>query len=1046
MESVISNIIKHGLNNEDWKIRSKALQAIIPFINLDLSYTTNTQEMKRVLERVISLIKDTSAQVAESAKEVAAGLKDLCYDFSSVFSKLTLAYQQIFQEHCEQIRGSTILRNNFQRISETPQKSILENLEKPKSFAFQSGSLTAIASTISAGYLETNKNNLVFGFIPPSLMQQLEDQDNWRLRISAIQELESIVTSLDSFEEVMPYMAVLVRFLNKLLEDSNFKISISTLNILREIICVQGASQQSNIPQVLPLCIVKLGDNKISVRQCTFKTVLSLFRNCRSRNITSVILPQLCEALGSSNWHIREEVLMILLASMLDNIEYDYMGLVPHFAKLLDDQKNKIRYAATEALAVIAQKGQAEVIARLKPIVDDLAMAALMQRFQFKALPLLNEDYVEFPKAFPNSAPVISSPYITAMPFNRTIDIGEISKANETSTPSTLNSSFSPFTVSKFKRLRPSSESNFTEPEESEIKTQKKIFVVKNDKPVVRLNYPGKAKQGQERPPLEKPPLEKPPNLTAGRLNKEEQVSRAFQSSPVLKPRQDHSQAEDQPIYLAVEELKRVPNCEDALQKCIVAGSLDNWSDQFEALNMLRRLLKHHSELFVSHVTLHNICLDLIKWADSLRSSLSKNALIVIGEMCENLGRTIDSEINELMKVVIKKSIDTNIFLSEQAEVAIESMCKYCNENKLASSLLGIAQTNKNPLTRAKVAYCLSKVFHRMRFNLNKFRDLDKLLIILSEYLSDAAFDVRNNSKEAIVSLSDCFPNEIELEKTLSRCLNDQNRKKILEAIQSKPLAKLSSPIKRSAHRELRSTSIADNSRNTRNRSIGYSAEIPELEAISKLSSEMSSAEWKVRYASIGSLQELVAEHSDSLKASAKLLSAVDVFCKGLGDSNLKVHIHTLNALIKAIPSLGKALEPHLGLIVNALLPGLGSANSSIREIARDVMNAIVQNCEAFAVMVPLTAAVGISNSRSKAAILTLITEILPRVYDKKPSVVSKNVVPLLGKILGDSKGNVREESARLVVKLYQVMNTALFECIPNGTTQKVLEILNEGM
>ena len=133
--------------------------------------------MKRIIEKVIGLIKDTSAQVSESAKEVAIGLKDLCYDFSAVFNKLSSAYQHLFQEYCEQIRGSTILRGSFSRISEPANKFVMETPEKPKNLSFQSAGLNNIASSINISYLET-KYNLVFGFIPSALIQQLEDQEN----------------------------------------------------------------------------------------------------------------------------------------------------------------------------------------------------------------------------------------------------------------------------------------------------------------------------------------------------------------------------------------------------------------------------------------------------------------------------------------------------------------------------------------------------------------------------------------------------------------------------------------------------------------------------------------------------------------------------------------------------------------------------------------------------------------------------------------------------------------------------------------------------
>ena len=250
---------------------------------------------------------------------------------------------------------------------------------------------------------------------------------------------------------------------------------------------------------------------------------------------------------------------------MLDSIEYDYFLLIPDLAKLLDDTKTKIRYVATEALAFIAKKDQSEVISKLRPIVDDNAMNALMQRFQYKATPVLTEDYVEFPKTFPNSAPAISSPYITATPFIRT-DSTSLGRTIDLMTPNPLNSSFTPQTVNKFKRLRPTSESTITSTEETIIKPSKQIFSNRNDKS--KLNYQARyiLKQNQEKNPQIsiKPP-------------KEEQIYKSFQSSPTIsKLKPEPNQNEDQPIYLAVEELKKVSNPEEALQKCIVAGSLEN--------------------------------------------------------------------------------------------------------------------------------------------------------------------------------------------------------------------------------------------------------------------------------------------------------------------------------------------------------------------------------------------------------------------------------------------------------------------------------------
>ncbi len=62
-----------------------------------------------------------------------------------------------------------------------------------------------------------------------------------------------------------------------------------------------------------------------------------------------------------------------------------------------------------------------------------------------------------------------------------------------------------------------------------------------------------------------------------------------------------------------------------------------DWSRQFEACNTLRRACAHHAELLtgkgISQV--HALALDMIKIAESLRSSLIKNCILAFaGTKC----------------------------------------------------------------------------------------------------------------------------------------------------------------------------------------------------------------------------------------------------------------------------------------------------------------------------------------------------------------------------------------------------------------------------
>jgi hypothetical protein len=73
----------------------------------------------------------------------------------------------------------------------------------------------------------------------------------------------------------------------------------------------------------------------------------------------------------------------------------------------------------------------------------------------------------------------------------------------------------------------------------------------------------------------------------------------------------------------------------------------------------------------------------VIKIADSLRSSLVKIALMTINDMIIFLKRCMDPEVDSLIKILIKKGCDTNVFIGEEAERALVNICTYCQDSKV---------------------------------------------------------------------------------------------------------------------------------------------------------------------------------------------------------------------------------------------------------------------------------------------------------------------------------------------------------------------------
>jgi hypothetical protein len=112
----------------------------------------------------------------------------------------------------------------------------------------------------------------------------------------------------------------------------------------------------------------------------------------------------------------------------------------------------------------------------------------------------------------------------------------------------------------------------------------------------------------------------------------------------------------------------------------------DDWQISNEALTKMRRITQHHSEMLVNSV-LKNVMPDVIKLTESLRSTLSKNAVMAVNELSSILKRSLDPYFDLMFSKLIKKALDTNSFISEEVKKALISICSNCNEAKVMSSL-----------------------------------------------------------------------------------------------------------------------------------------------------------------------------------------------------------------------------------------------------------------------------------------------------------------------------------------------------------------------
>lgn len=118
---------------------------------------------------------------------------------------------------------------------------------------------------------------------------------------------------------------------------------------------------------------------------------------------------------------------------------------------------------------------------------------------------------------------------------------------------------------------------------------------------------------------------------------------------------------------LTVENMMPCMNPEEVLEEAIEnlksAGRAKrkelDWQEQYEALNQMRRLVKHHGH--VMRKSMREVVHGILPAVESLRSSTSKNAIILLQEMFMGLGRELDKDLDEIIPVLLKKAAENSI-------------------------------------------------------------------------------------------------------------------------------------------------------------------------------------------------------------------------------------------------------------------------------------------------------------------------------------------------------------------------------------------------
>ncbi|KAL7748443.1 hypothetical protein RI367_006136 [Sorochytrium milnesiophthora] len=239
---------------------------------------------------------------------------------------------------------------------------------------------------------EKEEERLVYGVLPESIVTTLSNSADWKSRSSGIEAFHRTIANLDDASELLPHLPGVLDLLSGLLSDSNFKISLTALYIVGDIVTKIGLSVKPHLATLLPMLINRFADNKIIIRQANFKVITHLMHIMTPKPIIAIAL----HYTSHENARLKEEVVNLVIVALLlfTRFDFEFPSLIADLLTTLRDSKPKLKYVAVEAFAVIAHRiSSAKVLRLLKSYgVEDETLQMLQMRFQNPLLPMLNSD------------------------------------------------------------------------------------------------------------------------------------------------------------------------------------------------------------------------------------------------------------------------------------------------------------------------------------------------------------------------------------------------------------------------------------------------------------------------------------------------------------------------------------------------------------------------------------------------------------------------------------------------------------------------------
>ena len=735
LEFITKFAIKISIDGKDWQEKYSGIIVIkLLCENKKDFFIKKPNFCEKIIETLILCYKNTSEIIQkESANILTKFLKNLP-NYGEITKLLPAEIMnRIYHIQCQsnselETKLDKIIHKSINLLS-NPLNSIQNYNEDDNNNNNNNNDLNPFYFIDSAGF--------IYGIFPKDLILELNNsQIEFEQKIKIFQEIYEIFKNKGKNSEFLRFSSTFFKFLSKFLISNSNTITLLILNMMDEIISgISGINLITSFYSTLPIIFECFDTNNIEIRLLIRKILEKIIMIIP----TSQMIPFIINSISKNHkkWLILQECLNFLdyifthLNEIYNDIEfygqnanYD-INIFLEILKLWDHPINKIIYCAKKVIKTFGEKvckdEKEKFIKTLSYYTNDSLHNEIIILFNSVRISNFNFNKNKFDTA---TQRVLSA-------LNPKFNIKMADEKNNL------------LIYSKIRKYENFKETN------DKIKIEENLIknlldnngnIIKFNRPAID-NYPNyEIDKDDSKLKYKKNKIEKKSFKTKlkryndpNEINLNEAIDKNYNYN--IKERNDIS-----PLHYD----KKMMNLYNIYYNLLsqIENKL-NWEKQFKALDNLRKIFIHHKNITKENIQYFNkIIKCLLDISCSNRSLLARNALKCLSEMFEINNSNIKDNYENILKVLIKKSLDKNATIKEEAIKSLISLIMFSNVEKLSDCFINNYKNIKNGEVICIIIMCYGFFLKYHKQKIFHLTNWSKMIIYVTEQ-----YDINRKNK-----------------------------------------------------------------------------------------------------------------------------------------------------------------------------------------------------------------------------------------------------------------------------------------------------------